>query len=162
MVDSSKEILKEKTVTPTPTGFDMDSATISEMTAKFVSLVESHKALQAEHSRCNNQVNKHLQANNGRAAIDALLQQLQSAIDEENSRKLLEVNEWKDMLTTLEQQLSQMIKSGKSQSMQAAIKAAIDELRLDIANHEAQIRKNQSIYDDLMDETKAKLEQRIQ
>ena len=162
MVDSSKDTLKAKTGTPTPTGFDMDSATISEMTARFVSLVESHKALQAEHSRCNNQVNNQPLANDRSTAIDALLQQLQSAIDDENSRKMLEVNEWKDMLTTLEQQLAQMIKSGKSQSMQTAIKTAIDELRLDIANHEAQIRKNQSIYDDLMDETKAKLEQRIQ
>ena len=53
-----------------------------------------------------------------RAIVDALLQQLQSAIEKENSGKVSEVNEMKDILDTQEQLLAQMIKSGKPQSMQ--------------------------------------------
>ena len=52
----------------------------------------------------------------------------------------------KDMLANLELQLAQMIKSGKSLSMQTGLKTVIDELRSDIGKLEAQTRKNQSVY----------------
>ncbi len=45
MVESTKDTLKSKNDTPTPTSFDINSATISEITARFSNLVESHKAL---------------------------------------------------------------------------------------------------------------------
>jgi hypothetical protein len=45
--------------------------------------------------------------------------------------------------------------------MHASQQTVIDELRLDIGNHEAQIRKNQGVYDDFVDKMKAQLEQRI-
>jgi hypothetical protein len=54
-----------------------------------------------------------------------------------------------------------MIKSGKSESMQAGVRATIEEVRLDAENLEAQTRINQSAYDDLVQEIKARLEQRI-
>ena len=59
------------------------------------------------------------------------------------------------------QQLAQMVKSGKSQSMQASTRTVIGELRNDIECLEAQTHIYQSVYDDLVQEIKAKLEQRI-
>ena len=47
-------------------------------------------------------------------AVDVLLQQLQTVIDEQNSGKAKEIMEMKDMMAILEQQLAQLIKSGKS------------------------------------------------
>jgi chromosome segregation ATPase len=67
----------------------------------------------------------------------------------------------KDVMSTLELKLGLMVKSGKSPSAQASIKTAIDELRLDIENLEAENHANQTVYDDLVQEMKAKLEQRI-
>jgi hypothetical protein len=67
----------------------------------------------------------------------------------------------KGILATQEQSLSQMIKSGKSQGVQASIRMAIEELRSDIEKIEAQTQLNQSIYDDLVLEMKEKLEQRL-
>jgi hypothetical protein len=54
-----------------------------------------------------------------------------------------------------------MKKSGKYQSSQAGLMAAIDDMHLDIKNLEAQTQANQGIYDDMVQEIKAKLEQRI-
>jgi hypothetical protein len=54
-----------------------------------------------------------------------------------------------------------MISLGKSPSAQANIKTAIDELRLEIENLEAENHANQAVYEDLVQEMKAKLEQRI-
>jgi len=54
-----------------------------------------------------------------------------------------------------------MISLGKSQSAQANIKSAIDELRLEVENLEAENHANQAVYEDLVAEMKAKLEQRI-
>ena len=54
-----------------------------------------------------------------------------------------------------------MISLGKSPSAQAGIKTAIDELRLEIENLEAESQANQAVYEDLVQEMKAKLEQRI-
>ncbi len=45
MVESTKDSLKSKIDTPTPTSFDINSATISEITARFASLVETYTAL---------------------------------------------------------------------------------------------------------------------
>ena len=64
-------------------------------------------------------------------------------------------------MASQEQSLAQMIQFGKSQSMQAGVIAMIEELRLDAENLEAQTRINQSAYDDLVQEIKARLEQRI-
>ncbi len=163
MVDSTKDTPKDKTVTPTPSGFDMDSTTVAEITSKVASLVELHQALLSKHSDNLSKV-KDPQANDDdrRVAIDALLQQLQSAIDKENSRTFLEVKDMKEMLANLELQLAKMIQSGKSQSMQAGQKTVIDELRSDIGKLEAQTRKNQSVYEDLVIDIKAKIKQRIQ
>ena len=54
-----------------------------------------------------------------------------------------------------------MIKSGKSQSMQAGMTTIIEELRSDIEKIEAQSQLKKAIYDDLVQEVKVKLEQRI-
>ena len=64
-------------------------------------------------------------------------------------------------MASQEQSLAQMIQFGKSQSMQAGVIAMIEELRLDAENLGAQTRINQSAYDDLVQEIKARLEQRI-
>ncbi len=68
----------------------------------------------------------------------------------------------KEILANEEQKLGYFIKFGKSQSTQASYQTVIDELRIYIRKHDAQIRKNQSVYDGLAGEMKAKLEQRIQ
>jgi hypothetical protein len=54
-----------------------------------------------------------------------------------------------------------MIEYGKSKSMQAGARTVIDELRLDIENLEAEDQANQAVYEDMVQEMKAKLEQRI-
>ena len=81
----------------------------------------------------------HPQANakQARDAVDALLQQIKAAIDEENSEKANEVTEMKDILAMQEQSLAQMIKSGKSQGVQATIRVAIEQLCSDIEKIEA-------------------------
>jgi len=43
-----------------------------------------------------------------------------------------------------------MISLGKSQSAQANIKSAIDELRLEVENLEAENHANQTVYEDLV------------
>lgn len=67
----------------------------------------------------------------------------------------------KDMLVNQEQQLAQMVKSGKSESIQAGLKTVIEELRSDIKNLEAKSRESQIVYDYLEQEMKTQLLQRI-
>ncbi len=50
---------------------------------------------------------------------------------------------------------------GLPQSTQNAIKTAVDDLRLQIETLEAESQVNQAVYEDLVQEMKAKLEQRI-
>jgi hypothetical protein len=69
--------------------------------------------------------------------------------------------EMKDMMAILEQQLAQIIKSGKSLAAQAGIKMAIDDYRLNIEQLMAETQTNQAVYQDLVQEMRAKLEQRI-
>ena len=57
----------------------------------------------------NNMNDPQVSAKHQRAAVDALLQQLQSAIDKENSGKFKEVRETKDILAAQEQLLAKMI-----------------------------------------------------
>jgi polyhydroxyalkanoate synthesis regulator phasin len=106
----------------------------------------------------------HPQANakQARDAVDPLLQQIKAAIDEENSEKDKEVTNMKEILAMQEQSLAQIIKSGKSQAMQASMTITIEELRSDIEKIEAQTKLNLAIYDDLVLEITAKLEQRLQ
>ncbi len=52
--------------------------------------------------------NPHINAKEQRDLIDALLQQLQSEIDDFNAKKTQEVDEMRDMLATYEQNLAQM------------------------------------------------------
>jgi hypothetical protein len=47
------------------------------------------------------------------------------------------------------------------QSVRDGFKTAVDELRLKIENLEAESQANQAVYEDLVQEMKAKLEQRI-
>jgi hypothetical protein len=54
-----------------------------------------------------------------------------------------------------------MVKSGKVKSIQAQVASVIDQLRLDINTLEAETQQNQCIYDDLAQEIKTKLSQRI-
>jgi ABC-type uncharacterized transport system ATPase subunit len=54
-----------------------------------------------------------------------------------------------------------MISLGMPQSVRDGIKTVIDDLRLKIENLEAESQVNQSVYEDLVTEMKAKLEQRI-
>jgi chromosome segregation ATPase len=96
-----------------------------------------------------------------RDAVDELLQHLQTAVEEENSGKAQEIKEINDSIATLEQELAKMLKSGKNQSRQAGVMVMIDDMRLDIQSLKAQIQANQGIYDDMAQEIRAKLEQRI-
>ena len=52
--------------------------------------------------------NPHINAKEQRDLIDALLQQLQSEIDDLNAKKTQEVDEMRDMLATYEQNLALM------------------------------------------------------
>lgn len=61
-----------------------------------------------------------------------------------------------------EHSLTQIIKSGKSQATQASMTITIEKLRSDIEKIEAQTKLNHAIYDDLVLEITAKLEQRLQ
>jgi hypothetical protein len=54
-----------------------------------------------------------------------------------------------------------MISFGLPESAQNGIKTAVDDLRLKIETLEAESQANQSVYEDLVQEMKAKLEQRI-
>ena len=54
-----------------------------------------------------------------------------------------------------------MISLGMPQSVRDGIKTVIDDMRLKIENLEAESQVNQSVYEDLVTEMKAKLEQRI-
>ncbi len=54
-----------------------------------------------------------------------------------------------------------MISLGLPQSAQNGIKTAVDDLRLKIETLEAESQVNQAVYKDLVQEMKAKLEQRI-
>ena len=65
------------------------------------------------------------------------------------------------MLTTYENQLAQMVAFGDDQSMQEGTKTTIDKLRVVLENLDAENQANQAIYEDLVQEIKAKLEQRI-
>ena len=71
---------------------------------------------------------------------NALLQQLETAFNDEKTRKAKEILEMKEMLATWVLQMGQMIKSGKSASAQASLKTAIDEQRFEIQNKEAENR----------------------
>ena len=102
MVDSSKNSAKKQT--PTPTSLDMSSIKISESKTKVASFVELQQALLAEHSLKQSKVNNpQLNAKEQKDTVDALIQQLKSAINEENSRKAQEIQEMKDMLANQEQ-----------------------------------------------------------
>jgi len=67
----------------------------------------------------------------------------------------------KGILANQEELLAEMKKSDESQSMQAGVTAIIEELRSGIEKIEAQSQLKKAIYDDLVQEVKAKLEQRI-
>ncbi len=93
-----------------------------------------------------------------RDVVDAMLQQLKQAIDDENSGKILEIQERKDQ----QLQLEQVLKTAKTKSMQDSMTAAIDQLSLEIQQLEAQILHSQAVYEDLLQEMVAKLDQRVQ
>ncbi len=57
--------------------------------------------------------------------------------------------------------LEQVMKSAKTKIMQASMLPAIDQLRLEILERETEIQHNQAVYDDLDQEMRTKLEQRI-
>ena len=67
----------------------------------------------------------------------------------------------KDLLAKKEQLLAQMISLGLPESAQSGIKTAIDDSRLEIETLEAESQVNEAVYEDLVQEMKAKLEQRI-
>ena len=67
----------------------------------------------------------------------------------------------KDLLAKKEQLLAQTISLDLPQSAQTVIKTAIDDSRLEIETLEAENHANQAVYEDLVQEMKAKLEQRI-
>ena len=159
MVDSTKNVAREQIGSTSPTGLDTDAKTAKPSPENFKQLQE---ALLNEYSLNVSKVNDRQDNAKGQNdTVDALLQRLQSAINDENSRKAQEVLEMKELLATYEQSLAQMIKLGKPESKQAGTKSTIDELRLDIENLEAENQSNQAVYEDLVQEMKAKLEQRI-
>ena len=69
-----------------------------------------------------------------------------------------EIQERKDQ----QHQLEQVLKTAKTKSMQDSMTAAIDQLRLEIQQLEAETLLSQSVYDDLLQEMVAKLDQRVQ
>ncbi len=100
-------------------------------------------------------------AQNQSDTVDALLQRLQAAINDENTQQAQKVEEMRGMLATKEQSLAQKKSLGVPQSVQDGIKSAVDELRLKIANLEAESQAHQSVYEDTEKKMKAKLERRI-
>ena len=114
MVDSTKETVT-KHIATTPTGPDQNPPPVNMLfPATIDTFREIREAILGEID--NPQVNAKKQG----AAIDALLQYLQSVIDKDNSRRVQEVADMKTMLATQEQYLAQMIQAGKSQNMQAS------------------------------------------
>ena len=93
MVDSTKNTVTEQIVTTTPTGMDQNSTPVEML---FPATSDTFREIRdAILDQINDpQVNTKKQ----RAAVDALLQQLQTAIDEENSKKTQEINELKDIM----------------------------------------------------------------
>ena len=160
MVDSKKSVTEQ--IDTTLAAKDQKSTTDSKLQAEIKGFKELQQAILDDISRQSSNLS-HPQANakQARDAVDALLQQIKAAIDEENFEKAKEVTDMKGILATQEQSLAQIFKSGKSQAMQASMTITIEELRSDIEKIEAQTRLNQAIYDDLVVEITAKLEQRL-
>ena len=92
MVDS-KNTVTEQIVTTTPTGMDQNSTAVKML---FPATSDTFREIrEAIFSNIND---PQVDAKKQRAAVDALLQQLQTAIDEENSKKTQEINELKDIV----------------------------------------------------------------
>ena len=98
MVESTKKTDTEQIDTPIPTGMDENPTPVRML---FPATSDTFREIrEAIFGNINDpQVN----AKKQRAAVDALLQQLQTAIDEENSKKTLEINEIKDIMAASEQ-----------------------------------------------------------
>ena len=157
MVDTSNDASKQHIGSSDPTGLDADPATARPTNFKML-----QEALLNEYSLNVNKANDCQDNAQGQSdTVDALLQRLQSAINDENDLKAQEVSDMKEMLVTYEQSLAKMIKFGKDKDMQDGAKTMIDKLCLDIEKLEAQNKTNQAVYKNLMQEMKAKLEQRI-
>jgi hypothetical protein len=54
-----------------------------------------------------------------------------------------------------------MVKSGKAKGIQAQVASVIDQLRLDIKSLQDECQQSLGIYDDLAEEIKTKIRQRI-
>ena len=67
----------------------------------------------------------------------------------------------KDLLANYEQSLAQMKGLGLPQSAQNGIKTVVNEMRLEIEILEAESQANQDVFEDMVQEIVAKLEQRI-
>ena len=112
MVDATKNTGTEQIGTTTNTGMDQDLTPVKML---FPATSDTFREIrEAIFSNIND---PQVDAKKQRTAVDALLQQLQTAIDEENSNKTQEINELKDIMAHSEQLLAKMIKSGKSQSL---------------------------------------------
>jgi len=105
MVDSTKDPVTEQIVTTTHLDKNLTTDRMLETTIANFRYIQ--EAILAELSINVSKVNDpQVNAKQQRAAVDALLQQLQSAIDKANARKVQEVLDMKDMLATQEQQLA--------------------------------------------------------
>ena len=127
MVDSTKKTVTKQIDTTTPTGPDQNPPPVEML---FPATIDTFKEIwEAILGDINNpQVNPIAQ----RATVEELLRQLRTAINERNSGIFQNIKEMNDYLLTHEQQLAQMMKSGKSKSLQAQVTTTIDQLRLEI------------------------------
>jgi hypothetical protein len=135
MVEPNKNALPEQINTAT-TDLDINARPTSKIQTVIANVREMEKAIL-------DGINpSQLDAKQQRDAVDVLLKQLQTAVEEENSGKTQEIKEINDSIATQEQELAKMVKSGKNQSRQAGLMAMIDDMRLDIQSLEAQTQAN--------------------
>ena len=125
MVDPTREIVKKQIVGPYLSSLDKCPTTASMVQPTIDAIKELQKAILTEYSvylsKVDNTQELAMTQNN---AVDALLQKLQSAINEMNSEKIQQIRQLQDSLDFQEHQLQ----STKSESLRTTYKTVIDQL----------------------------------
>jgi polyhydroxyalkanoate synthesis regulator phasin len=128
MVDSTKKAVTEQIDTTVPTGLgkDLDADLMFQTT--ITNFREMSQAIINDLALNPTDVkNAEVNARLAKDAIDSLLQQLRTAIDEQNKKKTEEIMEIKEE----EQSLEQIMKSSKAKSMQHYT-SLVEQLRFEI------------------------------